>query len=65
MKENNDTEVHSLDNSEIIETRSYFENGTLIRQINNQDCGSPFADEYLKKEEVRLKAEFEKLKEKI
>jgi len=65
MKENNDTEVFDIDKSEIIEDRSYFENGILIRQINNQDCGSPFAEEYLKEEQVRLKTEFEELKERL
>jgi len=65
MKENNDTETFDIDKSEIIEDRSYFENGVLIRQINNQDYGSPFAEDYLKEEQVRLKAEFEKLKEQL
>jgi hypothetical protein len=65
MKENNDTETFDINKSEIIEDRSYFENGVLIRQINNQDCGSPFAADYLKEEQVRLKAEFEKLKEQL
>lgn len=65
MKEVNDTELFDGSNSEIIENQSYFENEVLIRQISNQDCGSPFAEEYLKDEEVRLKAEFDKLKEKL
>lgn len=65
MQENNDTETFDIDKSEIIEDRSYFENGILIRQINNQDCGSPFAEDYLKEEQVRLKKEFEKLKERL
>ncbi len=65
MKENNDTETFDIDKSEIIEDRSYFSKGELIRQINNQDCGSPFAEDYLKEEQVRLKTEFEKLKEKL
>lgn len=65
MQENNDTETFDIDKSEIIEDRSYFENSDLIRQINNQDCGSPFAEDYLKEEQVRLKNEFEKLKERL
>jgi hypothetical protein len=65
MQENNDTETFDIDKSEIIEERSYFENGDLIRQINNQDCGSPFAEDYLKEEQFRLKTEFEKLKERL
>ena len=62
MKENHDTEVFDGDSSEVVVEESYFENGVLIRQINNQDCGSPFAADYLKEEQVRLKAEFQKLK---
>ena len=65
MQENNDTETFDIDKPEIIEDRSYFENGDLIRQINNKDCGSPFAEDYLKEEQVRLKTEFEKLKERL
>lgn len=63
MKENNDTETFDINESEIIKERSYFENGVLIRQINNQDCGSPFTEDYLKEEQDRLKREFEQLKE--
>lgn len=61
MKENNDDQAFALERSEIVEDRSYFEKGKLIHQINNQDCGSPFADEYLLEEQKRLKAEFAKL----
>lgn len=65
MKENNDTEGFDIDKSEIVEDLSYFSKGELIRQINNQDCGSPFSKDYLKEEQVRLKMEFEKLKERL
>jgi len=65
MKENNDKETFDIDKSEVIEDRSYFENGVLIQQINNQDCDSPFAKDYLKEEQVRLKTEFEKLKKRL
>lgn len=65
MKEHNDTGFFEIDKPEIIEDRSYFENGNLIRQINNQDCGSPFAEDYLREEQERLKTEFEKLKEQL
>ena len=61
MKENNDTEAFDFDKSEIIEDRSYFENGKLLHQINNQDCGSPFADDYLLEEQKRIKNYFDKL----
>ena len=61
MKENNDTEAFDFDKSEIIENRSYFENGKLLHQINNQDCGLPFAGDYLLEEQKRIKADFDKL----
>ena len=61
MKENNDNQTFDIEESEIIEDRSYFQNGKLIHQINNQDCGSPFAAEYLLEEQKRLKKSFDKL----
>jgi hypothetical protein len=61
MKTNNDTEKFDITKSEIIEVRNYFEKGKLINQINNQDCGSPMAEDYLKKEEMKIKGDFEKL----
>jgi hypothetical protein len=61
MKENNDTEAFDFEKSEIIEDRSYFENGKLIHQLNNQDCGSQFADDYLLEEQQRILANFEQL----
>lgn len=61
MKENNDTEAFDFDKSEIIEDRSYFDKGKLLHQINNQDGGSPFADDYLVEEQKRIKTDFEKL----
>lgn len=44
----------------LIEEEYFFENGKLIRQINNQDCGSPLEDSFLKEEEARLYFDFEK-----
>lgn len=61
MKENKDTVAFNFEMSEIIEDRSYFENGKLIHQLNNQDCGSPFADDYLLEEQKRIKTNFDKL----
>lgn len=61
MKENNDTEAFDFEKSEIVEDRIYFENGRLLHQINNQDCGSPFADDYLLEKQKRIKGDFEKL----
>ncbi len=54
MLENLDNQVHDFKKSEIIEERSYFKDEELIRQVNNQDCGSPFSEEYLSKESNRL-----------
>lgn len=61
MKENNDTEAFDFDKSEIVEDRSYFDNGKLLHQINNQDCGIQLADDYLREEQKRIKVDFEKV----
>ncbi|UAY51986.1 hypothetical protein [Ferruginibacter albus] len=61
MKENGDNEVWDLGKSEITETRSYFKNGKLIHQISSQDCGAPFAAEYLLEEQKTIKEEFKEL----
>lgn len=61
MRENNDTEAFDFDKSEIIEDRSYFENGKLLHKVSNQDYGLPFADDYLLEEQKRIKADFDKL----
>jgi hypothetical protein len=61
MKENNDTAVFNFERSEITEDRSYFESGKLIHQANNQDCGSPFTDDYLMDEQKRIVASFKEL----
>ncbi len=61
MKELNDTETFDFDKSEIVKVRSYFENGKLLHQLTNQGLGLPFADDYLLKEQKRIKSDFEKL----
>jgi len=61
MKEKNDTEAFDIDKSEIIEVRSYFDNAKLFHQMTNQDCDSPFADDYLLEEQKRIKSDFHKL----
>lgn len=61
MRENNDNEFFGLDLSEIIEDRSYFDKGILIHKLESQDCGAPFADDYLLEEQKRIKTNFEKL----
>ena len=60
-EENNDNEVFDFEKSEIIENRSYFADGELLHQINNQDCGSPFASDYLLEEQEILLTEFKRL----
>lgn len=62
MKENKDNQAFNFEKSEIIEDRSYFDKGKLIHQVNNQDCGSPFAADYLLTEQKRILADFDKLK---
>ena len=61
MKENNDNQAFHFEKSEIEEDRSYFEKGKLIHQANNQDCGSPFANDYLLDEQKRIVAEFKRI----
>ena len=61
MKENNDTEVLDIDKSEIVEERSYFVNGKLVHQVNNQDVGAPMADDYLAEEQIRIIDQYKRL----
>lgn len=58
MIENHDDQVWDFDKSDIHEHRNYFINGQLVRQLYNQDCGAPFAQEYLKAEQERILKEF-------
>ena len=61
MKENNDNQAFDFEKSEITEDRSYFDKGKLIHQVNNQDCGTPFANDYLLSEQKRITADINKL----
>lgn len=61
MIENHDDQVFDFDKSDIHEHRNYFINGQLVRQLYNQDCGAPFAQEYLKAEQERILKEFKKV----
>ena len=63
MKKLDDNQSFDVDKSEIIEDRSYFEKGKLINQLNNQDCGSPFSDDYLKEEQTRIIKKFNRVLE--
>jgi len=60
MIENNDTEVFDVEKSKITEKRSYFENGKLFHQIN-QESDSPLTDDYLLQEEKEIKTYFDQL----
>jgi hypothetical protein len=61
MKEMNDTEAFDFEKSKIIEDRNYFDSGKLLHQLKNQNIESLFSDEYLLKEQKRIKTDFEKL----
>ena len=61
MKEMNDTEIFDIEKSDIIEDRSYFDKGKLLHQISSGDCGAPFSNDYLLKEEMRIIGDFNKL----
>ncbi|MFD1552592.1 hypothetical protein DNU06_15520 [Putridiphycobacter roseus] len=63
MKEISDNQIFDIEASEIIEERSYFHKNELIHQLSNLDCGAPFADDYLKKEQQRVQSEFKRLLE--
>jgi hypothetical protein len=54
-------EIYDPKKTKIEEDRSYFINEKLIHQINNEDCGSPFAKSYLITEEKRLKTEYKRI----
>ncbi|MDG2332537.1 MAG: hypothetical protein P8M05_13175 [Flavobacteriales bacterium] len=46
---------------EPFEDSLFFEKGELIRIKSNMDCGAPFAADYRKEEQDRLKTEFDKI----
>lgn len=48
----------NFEESETIEDSSYFQNGQLIHQSSNQDCGAPFAEEYLLEEQKRIRKNY-------
>ena len=61
MIELNDTEVFDVEKSIYSENRSYFEKEKLIHQINSEDCGAPFSESYLEKEELRIKSNLQNI----
>jgi len=61
MKENQDTEAFDMDKSEIEESRNYFEKGKLLHQLHSEDCGAPFASDYLLEEQIRFTSDFSRL----
>ncbi|GAB3637366.1 hypothetical protein GCM10027422_29560 [Hymenobacter arcticus] len=58
-KQTHDNESFDFDKSTVEESRSYFAHGQLVQQLSNQDCGAPFAADYLREEQRRLLAEFQ------
>lgn len=62
MKQSNDDQVFDLAKSVLSDVRSYFKDGKLIHQINNDSSGSPFTKIYLLQEQKRLKLNFVKIK---
>lgn len=65
MKELGDTEIFDMAKSQITEDRNYIENGELIHQLSNLDCGAPFASDYLLQEQKRINVDFNRLMEYI
>jgi len=57
--------INAVEIAEIVKEESFFKNGELIRQINNQDCGSPFAKDYLLEEQSRIINNYNKLKNRL
>ncbi len=58
MEENNDDEVFDINQSKVMEQRSYFKNGKLLHQTNRQNYNAPMAEE-----EIRLRKELLELLE--
>ena len=63
MKSNNDTEVFDFNKAEITVNRYYFLDQKLIYQLDSEDCGAPFSNDYLLETEKEIKKEFEYLVE--
>ncbi len=61
MKANEDSEAFDFGSSRIEENRCYFLQGRLAHLLNNQDCGAPFASDFLQEEEKRIKAAYKQL----
>jgi hypothetical protein len=62
MKEGNDDEAFDIKKSQTEETRSYFNDGKLLHQVNNQNNGSPLSKEGLLEVQKGFMTDFEKLK---
>ena len=54
MQEMKDTAAFDMDETAMVEQRSYFIKAALVHQSNNQDCGAPFAESYLREEQKRI-----------
>ncbi|MGQ0827714.1 MAG: hypothetical protein ACT4ON_04905 [Bacteroidota bacterium] len=50
---------------ELITDKNYFKNSRLLHKIHSQDCGAPFAEDYIKEEQKRILGIYNKLKAKL
>lgn len=60
-RESEDTEAFDPKKSILFETRTYFIDGDPVHQIDNQDCGAPFNQEYVENEGKRIWDSFSEL----
>lgn len=51
----------NFDSSYVVSIRNYFTRGILFHQLHSEDCGAPWAQEYLRKEHKRLTSDYEEL----
>lgn len=51
------------DGLQLLKNKSFFENGVLIRSMNNQDCGAPFNQQYRDEEQKRILGDLEIIRE--
>ncbi len=54
--------ISENDYKKVIIEKNYFKDLKLLHQINNQDCGSPFAEDYVKEEQKRILGIYNQIK---
>lgn len=59
MKKNSDSVIFDPNKSEVNEIMSYFENDTLIHQVNSKGSTPTIIDDYLLKEQTRIHSKLE------